>query len=70
MNPLFQRFRTVSSQLLRGRLTGRTGAFLRRGLAALDRRVPLSELRRADATGLEDLFFSLTGHDTTEEAAA
>jgi len=30
------------------------------GRMALDARIPLSELRRADSTGLEDLFFSLT----------
>jgi ABC-2 type transport system ATP-binding protein len=31
--------------------------------------VPLSELRSADATGLEDLFFSLTAHSTVREIA-
>jgi len=40
----------------------------RLGRLALDARVPLSELRRADSAGLEDLFFSLTA--TNQEVAA
>jgi len=37
------------------------------GWLAADQGIPLSELRRADSAGLEDLFFSLT---STQEAAA
>jgi len=38
------------------------------GRLALDARVPLSELRRADSAGLEELFFSLTS--SNQEVAA
>ena len=40
----------------------------RLGRLALDARVPLSELRRADSAGLEELFFSLTS--SNQEVAA
>ena len=40
----------------------------RLGRLALEARIPLSELRRADSAGLEELFFSLTS--TTQEVAA
>jgi ABC-2 type transport system ATP-binding protein len=40
------------------------------GYLALEHRVPISELRAADSTGLEDLFFSLTSHQSSQEAAA
>jgi ABC-2 type transport system ATP-binding protein len=39
------------------------------GRLALEHGVPLSELRAADSTGLEDLFFSLTAHSTVREIA-
>ncbi len=39
------------------------------GRFALEHGVPVSELRRADSTGLEDLYFALTNHTSTEEAA-
>jgi ABC-2 type transport system ATP-binding protein len=41
----------------------------RLGRLALDAHVPLSELRRADSAGLEELFFSLTA-STSQEIAA
>jgi ABC-2 type transport system ATP-binding protein len=41
----------------------------RLGELALQQSVPVSELRDADSTGLEDLFFALTSHDATEAAA-
>jgi ABC-2 type transport system ATP-binding protein len=41
----------------------------RLGRLALEHGVPLSELRRADAAGLEDLFFSLTASTASEVAA-
>ncbi|MBN9618246.1 MAG: ABC transporter ATP-binding protein, partial [Actinobacteria bacterium] len=40
------------------------------GYLALQHGVPLSELRKSDATGLEDLFFSLTSNPNTVERAA
>jgi ABC-2 type transport system ATP-binding protein len=39
------------------------------GRLALEHRVPLSELRGADSTALEDLFFSLTANSTVREIA-
>jgi ABC-2 type transport system ATP-binding protein len=40
------------------------------GYLALEHQVPISELRNADATGLEDLFFALTSSHSVQEDAA